>query len=81
MQPGVATPPKKIIEIFCTFRYFKSMLAKKGPVRAVPAPRAPRTPLEQLQARRLAINTLIESLEEYDQYRARRLDEGKRKSA
>jgi hypothetical protein len=57
------------------------MLAKKGPARPVRNSRAARTPLENLYARRLAIDTVIDSLEDYDRYRARRLDERKRKSA
>jgi hypothetical protein len=57
------------------------MLAKKGPARAVRGPRNSRASLEHLYARRLAIDTVIDSLEDYDRYRARRLDERKRKSA
>jgi hypothetical protein len=40
-----------------------------------------RTRMEYLQARRSALNVLIQSLEEYDRYRARRLDTRKRKTA
>ena len=71
----------KIVEISSAFRYFNVMLAKKGPVRVVPEPRIPRTPLEHLHARRLALDSLIESLEEYDRYRARRLNAHKRRIA
>ena len=58
------------------------MLAKKAPASTVvPRPRTSRTPLENLYARHMAIDVVIESLEDYDRYRARRLDEHKRKSA
>jgi hypothetical protein len=57
------------------------MLAKKVPAPVVSGSRNPRLLLENLYARRLAIDTVIESLEEYDRYRARRLDERKRKCA
>jgi hypothetical protein len=57
------------------------MLAKKAPASAVPGPRNSKAPLETLYARHMAIDILIESLEEYGRYRARRLDEHKRKSA
>jgi hypothetical protein len=57
------------------------MLAKKTPASAVRGPRNSKAPLETLYARHMAIDILIESLEEYGRYRARRLDEHKRKSA
>jgi hypothetical protein len=57
------------------------MLAKKGPAIEVLGPRTSRTPLENLYARRLAIDALIESLEDYDRCRSKRLDPGKRKIA
>jgi hypothetical protein len=59
------------------------MLAKKAPasVVVVPRPRTSGTPLEDLYARHMAIDSVIETLEDYDRYRARRLDERKRKSA
>ncbi|MGA3097280.1 MAG: hypothetical protein ABSF25_12545 [Bryobacteraceae bacterium] len=57
------------------------MLAKKAPARPIRESHAPRTPLEGLYARRLAIGMVIDSLEDYDRYRTRRLDERKRKSA
>jgi hypothetical protein len=34
-----------------------------------------------LRARRIAIDSLIQSLEEYDRFRARQLEESKRKTA
>ena len=37
--------------------------------------------LEYLYARRSAIDSLIQSLEEYDRFRARQMEEPKRKSA
>jgi hypothetical protein len=37
--------------------------------------------LAQLQARRVAITTLIESLEDYDRFRVRRFEEGRLRSA
>jgi hypothetical protein len=72
---------RKNIEISRIIRYFNTMLAKKGAARAVRGPRNSRASLENLYARRLAIDTVIDSLEDYDRYRARRLDERKRKSA
>ena len=56
------------------------MLVKKGA--SPPSPtRQNRKELEYLYARRTAINTLIQSLEEYDRFRARRTEEQKRKTA
>jgi hypothetical protein len=54
------------------------MLAKKTPTS--PA-RSARKELEYLYARRTAINTLIQSLEQYDRFRALQFAESKRKSA
>ncbi|MCU1234803.1 MAG: hypothetical protein JWP63_2770 [Candidatus Solibacter sp.] len=45
------------------------MFAKKGSASPTP-PRIYRKELEYLYARRTAIDTLIESLEEYDRFRA-----------
>jgi hypothetical protein len=56
------------------------MLAKKGLSQTSPA-RINRKELEYLYARRMAIDTLIQSLQEYDRFRARRMEEPKRKSA
>jgi hypothetical protein len=56
------------------------MLAKKGLPPTSPA-RPNRKELEYLYARRSAIDSLIQSLEEYDRFRARRLEEPKRKTA
>jgi hypothetical protein len=55
------------------------MLVKKTPTTS-PA-RSARKELEYLYARRNAINTLIQSLEQYDRFRALRFVESKRKSA
>jgi len=54
------------------------MLAKKIPTSPS---RSPRKELEYLYARRTAIDTLIQSLQEYDRFRALRCAEPKRKSA
>jgi hypothetical protein len=54
------------------------MLAKKAPTS--PA-RPARKELEYLYARRSAIDTLIQSLEEYNRFRALRYEESKRKTA
>ena len=55
------------------------MIAKKG------SPTSPdrlnRKELEYLYARRTAIDSLIQSLQDYDRFRARRLEEPHRKSA
>jgi hypothetical protein len=56
------------------------MLAKKVSNPTSPA-RINRKELEYLYARRSAIDSLIQSLEEYDRFRARRLEVMKRKSA
>ena len=56
------------------------MFAKKPPC-APPPNRTFRKELEYLYARRSAIDTLIESLEEYDRFRSIRGDPGKRKTA
>jgi len=56
------------------------MFAKKS--LATPPPARPyRKELEYLYARRSAIDTLIQSLEEYDRFRAIRGENSKRKSA
>ena len=57
------------------------MFAKKGLGRVIPASRISKASLERLYERHLAIDALIESLEEYDRYRSKRLDERKRKVA
>jgi len=57
-----------------------TMLVKKG--LSSPSPARPnRKELQYLYARRTAIDTLIQSLEEYDRFRARRVEEPKRKTA
>ena len=56
------------------------MLAKKGLYPTSPA-RMNRKELDYLYARRSAIDTLIQSLEEYNRFRARQCEEPKRKSA
>ena len=55
------------------------MLAKKGSPTS-PA-RVNRKELEYLYARRTAIDSLIQSLEEYDRFRAQRMEEPRRKTA
>jgi len=55
------------------------MLVKK--VLSLSSTRAYKTELEYLYARRFAIDALIESLEEYDRCRAKRLDPPNRKTA
>ena len=72
---------EKTLENPDRFRYFNTMLAKKGPVVAISNSRTPRTPLENLYARRLALDALIESLEDYERCRSKRLDLGNRKTA
>jgi hypothetical protein len=57
------------------------MFAKKGPERATSGAPTSEASLDRLYQRRLAIETLIESLEEYGQYRSKRLDVRKRKIA
>jgi hypothetical protein len=54
--------------------------AKKSPIVLTPI-RGVRRELEFLYARRYAIDSLIESLETYDRYRAKDIDGRKRKSA
>jgi hypothetical protein len=56
------------------------MLAKKGLSPTSPS-RMNRKELDYLYARRSAIDSLIQSLEEYNRFRARQLEEPKRKSA
>lgn len=56
------------------------MFAKKAPV-AISSGRGYKTELDYLYARRVAIDALIQSLEEYDRHRAKRIEDGKRKSA
>ena len=53
---------------------------KKTPVMIGPA-RISVKKLESLYARRVAIDTLIQSLEEYERYRAKRVSMDKRKTA
>jgi hypothetical protein len=43
--------------------------------------RNPRKALKSLYARRFAIDAVIQSLEEYNRYRTRRLDPARRKTA
>ena len=56
------------------------MLPPKKPVMIAPTPIS-RRELEHLYARRSAIDDLIQSLEEYDQFRAKRVVEDIRKTA
>jgi hypothetical protein len=56
------------------------MFVKKVPV-VISSGRGYQKELDYLYARRVAINTLIQSLEEYDRHRAKRIEDGKRKSA
>jgi hypothetical protein len=56
------------------------LLGKKTLVMIVPA-RSSRKNLEHLYARRSALDALIQSLEEYDRFRERRLSLDKRKTA
>jgi hypothetical protein len=56
------------------------MLPPKKPVMIAPTPIS-RKELEHLYARRSAIDDLIQSLEEYDQFRMRRVPEETRKTA
>jgi hypothetical protein len=56
------------------------MLAKKGSAPTSSA-RLNRKELKYLYARRMAIDSLIQSLEEYDRFRARPLEDPKRKTA
>jgi hypothetical protein len=53
------------------------MLAKKSPPPVISA-RGPRRELEYLYARRSAVVNLIQSLEEYDRFRAKRPMEERR---
>jgi hypothetical protein len=66
-----------------TFWYIWTMLPKKGPALArMPSPpRGVRRELENLYTRHAAIDRLIESLEAYDRFRVRRLEESKQKTA
>jgi hypothetical protein len=57
------------------------MFAKKGPERSIPGAHTPKDSLARLYERRSAVDALIASLEEYDRYRSKRLDQRKRKSA
>jgi hypothetical protein len=59
------------------------MSAKKVPVysRSAWRSKAEQTELEKLYARRSVIDALIESLEEYDRYRVKRLYDRKLKTA
>jgi hypothetical protein len=57
------------------------MLAKKGSVTTTSPARLNRKELEYLYARRSAIDSLIQSLVEYDRFRTRRLELTKRKTA
>ena len=53
---------------------------KKTPVMIAPAPISLKN-LEHLYARRLAIDALIQSLEDYDRFRAKRESVDRRKTA
>ena len=60
------------------------MLAKKHPPSisiAVARSRGLRKELEQLHARRMAIATLIETLEDYDRFRMRRFEDSRLRTA
>lgn len=56
-------------------------MSVKRPSLTLVSARNPRKQLKTLYARRCAIDALIQSLEEYNRYRARRLDPPKRKTA
>ncbi len=62
------------------FRYFDTMTAKKVPVDLTRAVRF-EAELNTLYARRSAIDLVIESMKEYQRYRARRLHDRKLKTA
>ena len=55
-------------------------LAKRSPVAMVPSRNLKKT-LEHLYARRSAVDTLIQSLEVYDRFRAQRVENEKRQTA
>ena len=55
-------------------------LAKKSPVAMVPTRNLKKT-LEHLYARRSAVDTLIQSLEDYDRFRVARVEDAKRQTA
>ena len=61
------------------------MLVKKSPVTSITQPVLPLRgfgrQLQDLYARRSAIETLIASLEDYERFRAKRFDPRKRKTA
>ena len=57
------------------------MLGKKGSVTTTSPARLNRKELEYLYARRSALDSLIQSLVEYDRFRTRRLELTKRKTA
>jgi len=57
------------------------MLAKKGLSPTSPKAQMNRKELDYLYARRAAIDCLIQSLEEYDRFRARQLGQSERKTA
>ena len=60
------------------------MLVKKHPASisiAVARSRGLRKELEQLHARRMAIATLIERLEDYDRFRMRRFEDSRLRTA
>jgi hypothetical protein len=56
------------------------LFAKKDPPASAPAP-AYRKELEYLYARRSAVDTLIESLKDYDRFRETRPDYSQRQTA
>jgi len=58
-----------------------TMFAKKAPPNSAPPPPAYRQELEYLYARRLAIDSLIASLEDYANSGAPQLDEADRQTA
>jgi hypothetical protein len=60
-------------------RYIRPMFAKK--TTSPPADRGYQKELEYLRARKLAIDGLIQSLEDYDRFRGERTDNRKRKIA
>jgi hypothetical protein len=57
-----------------------TMVAKKG-ISSDPSTRENRKALEYLYARRAAIDSLIQSLEQYDRFRTLRFSEPKQKMA
>ena len=56
-------------------------MSAKNDLPAPPAVHAYRMELEYLYARRSAVDSLIESLEDYDRFRETRTDESKRQTA